>query len=251
MQLLLKWQNMSKPFKNITFSDVGCTLCNKSHKSLDCPSLRSIIDMEVSSSASPNDSSSSSDSHSRSPNRDFGSHRRSYMHGSRSTSRSPRCFDRGYSPEKDYIRGRDYHYHSPDGNNNYWDRQYNPGYYGRRYNNSNGFSPDRIYSQFKAATRVTIRERAQIAITMRVMDGTRGLNVVEKNSTEINSKIIRTTNLNRIMAVKSQLLVEMIAIRVIRTITLLLPSLRCQALWHVMVLRLMLEEIMVFQTPTQ
>ncbi len=41
---------------------------NEPHKSLDCPSLHSIIEMEVSSSSSPNDSSSSSDSHSRSPN---------------------------------------------------------------------------------------------------------------------------------------------------------------------------------------
>ncbi len=62
------------------------------------------------------------------------------------------------------------------------------------------------------------------------MNGTRGLNVVEKISTEINSKIIITTNLDRIMAIKSQLLVEMIAIRVIQTIILLLPSLMCQAL---------------------
>ncbi len=50
--------------------------------------------------------------------------------------------------------------------------------------------------KFKAATRVAIKETAQIAITMRVMDGTRGLNVVEKINTEINSKIIKTTNLD-------------------------------------------------------
>ncbi len=118
-QELIEVDTVSHVFKNLTFSDVGCTLCHELHKSLDCPSLRSIIEMEVSSSASPPASSSSSDSHSRSTNLDFGSHRRSYMHRSHSTSRSPRCFDRGYSPEKDYIRRRDYHYHSPDGNNNY------------------------------------------------------------------------------------------------------------------------------------
>ncbi len=56
--------------------------------------------------------------------------------------------------------------------------------------------------KFIAATRVAIEETAQIAITMRVMDGTRGLNVVEKISTEINNKIIRTTKLDRIMAIK-------------------------------------------------
>ncbi len=54
--------------------------------------------------------------------------------------------------------------------------------------------------------------------------------MVEKISIEINGKIIRPTNLDRIMAVKSQLLVEMIVTWVIQTITLLLPSLMCQAL---------------------
>ncbi len=145
-QEIIEVDTVSCVFKNITFGDVGCTLCNESHKSLDCPSLPSIIEMEVSSSASPPDSSSSSDSCSCLPNHDFGSGRHRYMHGSRSTSRSPRRFDRRYSPEIDYSHGRDYHYHSPDRNNNYGDRQYNPGYYGRRYNNSNGFSPDRSYS---------------------------------------------------------------------------------------------------------
>ncbi len=110
-----------------------------------CPSLLSIIEMEVSSSASPNDSSSSSDS--RSPNHDFSSHRCCYTHGSRSISRSPRRFDRRHSIEIDYSQGRDYRYRSPDRNSNYQDRQYNPSYYGRRYNNSNGFSPARNYSQ--------------------------------------------------------------------------------------------------------
>ncbi len=83
---------------------------------------------------------------------------------------------------------------------------------------------------FKAITRMTIKEITQITITMRVMVGTRGLSMVEKISIEINSKTINTTNLDRIMAVKSQLLVVMVATQVIQTITLLLPSLICQAL---------------------
>ncbi len=78
-----------------------------------------MIEMEVSSSASPNDSSSSSDSHSRSPKRDYSLPRLHYRNGSRSTSRSPRRFDRGHSPEIDYSHGGDYHYRSPDRNNNY------------------------------------------------------------------------------------------------------------------------------------
>ncbi len=146
-QELVEVDTVSHVFKNVTFSDVGCTLCNESHKSLDCPSLRSIIEMEVSSSASPNDSSSSSDSQSCSPNHDFSSHRYRYTHISSSTSRSPRRFDRGHSPEIDYSQGRDYRYRSPDRNNNYRDREYNPSYYDRRYNNSNGFLPARSYSQ--------------------------------------------------------------------------------------------------------
>ncbi len=61
-QELIEVDTVSHVFKNFTFSDVGCTLCNESHKSLYCPSLCSIIKMEVSSSASPPVSSSSSDS---------------------------------------------------------------------------------------------------------------------------------------------------------------------------------------------
>ncbi len=70
-QEIIEVDTVSHVFKNVTFSDIGCTLCNEPHKSLDWPSLRSIMEMEVSSSASPNDSNSSSDSCSRLPNRDF------------------------------------------------------------------------------------------------------------------------------------------------------------------------------------
>ncbi len=100
--------------------------------------------MEVFSSASPNDSSSSSDSCS--PNHEFSSSSCCYTHRFRSTSRSPRHFDKGHSHEIDYSQDRDYRYRSPDMNHNYQDRQYNPSYYDRKYNNSNGFSPARSYS---------------------------------------------------------------------------------------------------------
>ncbi len=145
-QELIEVDTVSHVFKNITFSDIGYTLCNEPHKSLDCSSLRSIIEMEVSSSASPNNSNSSSYSSSCSPNHDYSSCRHHYRNRSLSTSRSPRHFDRGYSPEIDYSQGRDYRYLSPDRNNNYRDRQYNPSYYDRGYNNSNGFSPSSSYS---------------------------------------------------------------------------------------------------------
>ncbi len=72
-QELIEVDSVSHVFKNVSFNDVGCTLFNKSHKSLECPSLRSIIETEVSSSVSPN--SSSSDSCSHSPTRDYCSRR--------------------------------------------------------------------------------------------------------------------------------------------------------------------------------
>ncbi len=37
-QELIEVDTVSHVFKNVTFSDVGCTLCNEPHKSLDCPS---------------------------------------------------------------------------------------------------------------------------------------------------------------------------------------------------------------------
>ncbi len=198
---------MSHVFKNVTFSDVGCTLCNEPHNLLDCPSLHSIIEMEVSSSASPNDISSSSDSSSCSPDCDYSSRRRCYRNGSRSTSRLPRCFDRGYSLEIDYSQGRDYRYHSPDRNNNYRDRQYNPSYYDRRYNNSNGFSKlgaiVRIVNliniktgHFPITTRLAIIVADQIIITTIVMIGTRGPNVLERVSPATNSSSIATIKLD-------------------------------------------------------
>ncbi len=65
---------VSHNFKNVSFEDVGCSLCHKPHKSLECPSLRSIIEMEVSSYITPTDPSlGSSDSRSRSPVCEYGS----------------------------------------------------------------------------------------------------------------------------------------------------------------------------------
>ncbi len=36
-QELIKVDTVSHVFKNVTFSYIGCTLCNEPHKSLDCP----------------------------------------------------------------------------------------------------------------------------------------------------------------------------------------------------------------------
>ncbi len=80
-QELIEIYTVSHVFKIVSFNDVSCILCNESHKLLDCPSLRSIIEMEVSNSASPNHSSSISDSRSRSPICGYGSHRRCIYDG--------------------------------------------------------------------------------------------------------------------------------------------------------------------------
>ncbi len=129
-QELIEIDTVSHVFKNVSFNDIACTLCNESHKSLVCPSLCS-----MSSSASTNDSSSSSDSCSHSPNLDYDSRRRLFNDGSRSSSRSLRHYDRGYSPRIDYSSGSDYHNHPPDRDDYYRNRQNSPSYYGRRYGN--------------------------------------------------------------------------------------------------------------------
>ncbi len=75
-QKLIEVDTVSHIFKNVSFEDVGCTLCHKPHKSLECPSLHSHIEMKVSSCITPSDSSlSSSYSRSCSPIREYGPHR--------------------------------------------------------------------------------------------------------------------------------------------------------------------------------
>ncbi len=70
-QELIEVDRVPHIFKNVSFEDNSCILCHKPHKSLECPSLRSIIKMKVSSSTSTGDSGSSgSDNHSRSPDHD-------------------------------------------------------------------------------------------------------------------------------------------------------------------------------------
>ncbi len=76
-QELIEVDSVTHIFKNVSFNDVTCSLCNESHKSLDCPSLHYIIKMEVSSSSSTKPSSS--DSRSRSPNHDYYGRRKHYL----------------------------------------------------------------------------------------------------------------------------------------------------------------------------
>ncbi len=136
-QEVIEVDSVTHVFKNVTFNDVNCTLCNESHKSLDCPSLHSIIEMEVSSSCSPN--SSSSDSRSWSLNRDYYGRRKRFLQRSRSPSRSPGRYDRGYALSASYDN-RDNRNQSPYRNSYYRYRQYSPNYQDRKNNNPNGFS---------------------------------------------------------------------------------------------------------------
>ncbi len=84
-QQLIKVDALSHIFKNVSFEDDGCTLCHKPQTSLECPSLISIIEMEVSSSITIGDrSSSNSENQSRSPACDSRPQRQTYGDRSRS-----------------------------------------------------------------------------------------------------------------------------------------------------------------------
>ncbi len=130
-------------------NDVNCTLCNESHKSLDCPSLRSIIEMEVSSSCSPN--SSCSHPRSRPPNHDYYGRRKRFLQRSRSPSKSPGRYDRGYDDLSASHDNRDNRNQSPYRNSYYRYRQYSPNYQDRKHNNPNGFSPIRNFNRNRYA----------------------------------------------------------------------------------------------------
>ncbi len=46
-QDMIRVETVSHAFKTVSFEDRVCSLFNKAHKSLECPSLRSIIELEV------------------------------------------------------------------------------------------------------------------------------------------------------------------------------------------------------------
>ncbi len=141
---------MSHIFKNVSFEDVGCSLCHKPHKSLECPSLRSIIEMEVSSSISPNDtSSSSSDTRSCSP--DYSSRRPRYFDRSHSYSRSPNSYDKSNSSRYDSYDARDYYNRFRSNDRYYQNRNDCPIYNYNRYDRSDSYSPQcnsRCYNSY-------------------------------------------------------------------------------------------------------
>ncbi len=95
-QELIEVDTVAHIFKNVSFEDDSYTLCHKPHKSLECPSLRSIIEMEVSSSTMSTDSTSNtSDNRSRSPTSDSRPRRQFIGDRTRSYSRSPNRQERG------------------------------------------------------------------------------------------------------------------------------------------------------------
>ncbi len=135
---LIEVDTVSHLFKNASFEDVGCTFCHKPHKSLECPSVRTLIEMEVFSSITPTDFSlSSSDSHSGSPTHEYGPCRQKYYDRSHSQSRSPNRYDSGYVPR--YINSdlRDY-YSKPHNRNGYFrNRCASPRYFNNGYDRLN------------------------------------------------------------------------------------------------------------------
>ncbi len=110
-QELIQVDTVCHIVKNVSFEDVGCTLCHKPHKYLECTSLCSLIEMEVSSSITPTDCSlCSSDSRSHSPICEYGPHMQRYYDISRSQSRSPNRYDRGFVPR--YVNSDQRYYYS-------------------------------------------------------------------------------------------------------------------------------------------
>ncbi len=150
-QELIKVETVSHIFKNVSFEGVGCSLCHKPHKSLECPSLRSIIEMEVSSFITPTDlSSSSSGTRSRIPTCGYGSCRPCYFDRSRSSSRSPNRFDQGNSYRYDNYDDRNSNYR-PMSNDRYYQGRNDRPRYDNRYGRSKIYSPqhdDRHYNNY-------------------------------------------------------------------------------------------------------
>ncbi len=119
-QELIEVDTVAHIFKNDSFEDDGCTSCHKPHKSLECPSLRSIIEMEVSSSTTTGDSSSSSSENSlHSPAHDSRPWRQTYGDRSRSYSRSPNRYDRGNSDKYEKYDDRCINYRPRSGDRFY------------------------------------------------------------------------------------------------------------------------------------
>jgi hypothetical protein len=101
-QDLIEIENMTHTFKNVTFEDNVCSLCNKCHKSLDCPSLRMMIDSEINENS---DLVRSLNNYDRevSPRRDWRFRENNYSR----FSRSPRRTDVQYGRrDKSPIQGR-------------------------------------------------------------------------------------------------------------------------------------------------
>ncbi len=115
-QELIEIDCIAHVFKNVTFRGVNCTLCNESHKSLECPSPRSIIEMEVSSSNTPN--IRRSDSRSGSPTCEYYCRCMRYQNRSRSRSRSPGHYDKCYDGQNGPYGNRDTRNRSPYRNSN-------------------------------------------------------------------------------------------------------------------------------------
>ncbi len=144
-QELLEVDTITHVFKSVSFSDEKYILCNESHRSLNCPSLRSMIEMEVSSTSIAPDSQL--ESRSCSPNRVFRTWDRRGTNRSTSPHRSPNQYDRDFHGGNAYMPTDDYDYRPYEGYRHTGNRRASPNNYDRGYSRSYGFSPIRNNSE--------------------------------------------------------------------------------------------------------
>ncbi len=146
-QELLEVDVVTHVFMNVSFSDEKCILCNDNHRSLNGPSLRSMIEMEVSSTSITPDSQL--EPRSGSLNRVF--RPQDHMGPNRSPSqyKSPNEYDRDFHSGNPYMPSDDYDYCPYEGYRNTGNRHASPKNYDRGYSRSYGFSRVKNNSGFR------------------------------------------------------------------------------------------------------
>ncbi len=148
-QELIEVDTLAHIFKNVSFEDDGFTLCHKPLKSLECPSLRSMIEMVVSSSTMPADSTSSaSENRSCSPSHHSRACKQSLGDRNRSNSRSPNRQERdSYERYERYgDRNNNNRYRSCCGDRFNQSQSDRPIYHNYRDVRSHSYLPQRYYN---------------------------------------------------------------------------------------------------------
>ncbi len=140
-QELLEVDAVTHVFKNVSFSDEKCILCNENLRSLNCSSLCSMTEMEVSSTSITPDSQL--ETRSRSPNCVFRPRDRRGTNRSPSPHRSPNQYDRDFHGGNAYMPSDDYDYRPYEEYRNTGNRRASPNNYDGGYSRLYGFSPVR------------------------------------------------------------------------------------------------------------